>query len=121
MADIHSGGYCPTCQRPSHFVKARSSNGLHLFLSIITGGLWLIVWLFVGVGNSGSSGLRCSTCGSAPGAAPRVTSGPAPGWYPDPIGVGEVRYWDGGWSDQVASAGVVSVRPFAAPPPPVVA
>jgi hypothetical protein len=46
-----------------------------------------------------------------PAASPDVTqqapqpesSGPAPGWYPDPQGQKRLRYWDGGrWTEQTA-------------------
>ena len=35
---------------------------------------------------------------------------PATGWYPDPRGVHELRYWDGAaWTDHVADGGATSV------------
>lgn len=44
------------------------------------------------------------------------TSPPA-NWYPDPSGLGELRYWDGStWSPTVAVAGQTFERPL--PPPP---
>jgi hypothetical protein len=33
------------------------------------------------------------------------------GWYADPAGTHELRYFDGRWTDQVATAGVVSTQP----------
>lgn len=37
---------------------------------------------------------------------------PLPGWYPDPTGDYEVRYWDGAqWSDAVANQGVQFEEP----------
>lgn len=37
----------------------------------------------------------------------------APDWYPDPGGVHDYRYWDGGrWTDGVATAGVVTEEPL---------
>src|SRR5688500_17736240 len=49
----------------------------------------------------------------APEAAGEATSAggdvPEPGWYPDPAGKHEHRYWDGTqWSDQVSDAGKTS-------------
>lgn len=32
--------------------KKKTNHILHLILSIITGGLWLVIWLFVGISNS---------------------------------------------------------------------
>jgi hypothetical protein len=30
------------------------------------------------------------------------TDGPAAGWFPDPAGTGQLRYWDGqAWTDSV--------------------
>lgn len=38
---------------------------------------------------------------------------PPPGWYPDPGGQGEHRFWDGrAWSDSVATGGMVFHRPL---------
>lgn len=47
---------------------------------------------------------------AAPPAAPAVApAAPAAGWYPDPGGRHEQRYWDGAaWTAQVADAGVQS-------------
>lgn len=34
-------------------------------------------------------------------------------WYPDPLGRGQLRYWDGAqWTEHVSSAGVMSVDPL---------
>lgn len=33
---------------------------------------------------------------------------PQPGWYPDPTGRNQLRYWDGGqWTTSIANNGVV--------------
>lgn len=40
------------------------------------------------------------------------------GWYPDPFGAHELRYWDGQtWTDHVSDAGVTSVSPPGFAPP----
>ena len=42
---------------------------------------------------------------------------PDPNWYPDPSGVAELRYWDGGeWTRNVVVAGQVTERPMPWPP-----
>lgn len=42
-----------------------------------------------------------------------------PGWYPDPIGRHEYRYWDGTtWTEQVADHGATGTDPLDAMPPP---
>lgn len=44
-------------------------------------------------------------------------SAPAPDWYPDPSGVAELRYWDGGeWTRNVVVGGEVTERPMPWPP-----
>ena len=38
----------------------------------------------------------------------------ATGWYPDPLGRFQHRYWDGGeWKEHVANAGVGAIDPLA--------
>jgi hypothetical protein len=37
-----------------------------------------------------------------------------PGWYGDPTGQHELRYFDGQWSDRVSDNGVVATSPIAA-------
>ncbi len=36
--------------------KKQTSHILHLLLSLLTGGLWLIIWLWCGVANSSHNG-----------------------------------------------------------------
>lgn len=46
-------------------------------------------------------------------------SAPAAGWFPDPSGKHEHRYWDGeAWTEHVATNGVQAVDPPGPPPPP---
>jgi hypothetical protein len=49
-----------------------------------------------------------------------ATSGPTPGWYPDPDGTGEGRYWDGErWTNErrsIAAAGTSTASPSGFPP-----
>ena len=56
------------------------------------------------------------------GLAFRTVSGGGdpPGWYDDPSGRHEYRYWDGArWGDQVADAGITSVDPVRRRPSPI--
>jgi zona occludens toxin (predicted ATPase) len=62
-----SSAYCHVCQRQSLFQKPRINHVLHLILSIVTFGFWLIVWAILGIINSSKSP-RCTTCGSTVGA-----------------------------------------------------
>jgi hypothetical protein len=42
-----------------------------------------------------------------------LTPGPPPGWYADPLGNHETRYWDGmKWTEHVADGGVGKVDPL---------
>ena len=52
---------CKTCGRPTPHLVDRPNHILHLLLSVVTAGLWLIVWLFVGAGEKKAT---CTVCGS---------------------------------------------------------
>ncbi len=49
MADDVRTFRCKRCQEATEFHRRRCSHILHLILSIVTGGLWLPVWLFSAV------------------------------------------------------------------------
>ncbi|MCP4076353.1 MAG: hypothetical protein GY744_09230 [Gammaproteobacteria bacterium] len=57
----YKSGYCKNCKENRKVERADTNHILHLLLSIITAGLWLIVWLLISVKIGG---WRCSTCGS---------------------------------------------------------
>lgn len=69
MSVKQSSAYCNVCQRQSLFQKPRINHVLHLILSIVTFGLWLFVWLILGIINAGKEP-RCTTCGATPGTGP---------------------------------------------------
>ena len=47
-----------------------------------------------------------------------MSQGPAAGWYPDPLGRHEHRYFDGSvWTSHVADAGRAAEDPLSPPPP----
>ena len=57
-----------------------------------------------------------TTSHSAGTTTPWAPSPPA-AWYPDPSGVGQLRYWDGArWTPGVVIDGVVVERPMPWPP-----
>lgn len=61
MADEKKGGYCQACNKNVVVFRKGTNHILHLLLTLVTMGLWLIVWF-------GSSvkfgGWRCTECGS---------------------------------------------------------
>jgi hypothetical protein len=61
MATEYTSGYCRRCAVPSKLERKGTNHVLHLLLSIVTLGLWLIVWIGVAVKFGGWS---CSQCGS---------------------------------------------------------
>lgn len=55
-----ANGYCETCGRVKVVCKT-PNHILHLFLTIFTGGLWLIIWFIL---IDISKQYRCDKCGS---------------------------------------------------------
>lgn len=53
--------YCPHCQSRVLAVGTTPNHMLHLVLTLLTCGLWGVVWLLVVVGKIG--GYRCVKCG----------------------------------------------------------
>lgn len=59
MADHVARRFCSGCDAMTRSTSGRANHVLHLLMSIVTGGLWLIVWLFVALGRD----WRCDDCG----------------------------------------------------------
>lgn len=57
---------CRRCERKTLHVVIGANHLLHLVLTIVTAGLWLLVWLAVGVG--GGRAPACTECGKSRGA-----------------------------------------------------
>jgi hypothetical protein len=55
-------GYCPHCGHHQLFEKSEIHHGVHLFLSIITVGLWLVSWISIVIGHK-LRPWRCLQCG----------------------------------------------------------
>ena len=52
---------CKKCGKMTLHTRTTPNTLLHIFLSIITAGVWLIVWiLFIGKGTP-----KCMTCGKS--------------------------------------------------------
>lgn len=62
MATEYTSGYCRNCAAPRKLERKGTNHILHLLLSIVTFGVWLIVWLLVARLRFG--GWNCSVCGS---------------------------------------------------------
>lgn len=71
MADKQTTAYCYVCGKQSRYVKPRINHTLHLILAIVTIGIWGIVWLILGLSNSGKP-VRCVTCGTSKGSGRRA-------------------------------------------------
>lgn len=61
MGMQYKSGFCKKCDENRKVERPGVNHILHLLLTIVTGGLWLIVWLGVSIRFGG---WRCSTCGS---------------------------------------------------------
>jgi hypothetical protein len=60
MAEQKSGGLCADCGKRCVVFRKGTSHVLHLLLTLLTAGLWLIVWIGVAVKFGG---WRCQECG----------------------------------------------------------
>lgn len=69
--------YCATCQRKTPHIKTTLSNVLHLLLTIVTVGLWLPVWIILGI-RSGTARPACTICGNDTFLGMKVE--PVPWW-----------------------------------------
>lgn len=64
MATVQQMLHCRSCGRKTMHLSTKPSHLLHLFLSILTVGLWLIVWAIAGL-TAGRP--ACSECGTTAG------------------------------------------------------
>lgn len=60
MDEIKSG-FCQWCDRRVMVFRRGTNHLLHLILSILTGGLWIIIWIGLAIKIGG---WRCVECGS---------------------------------------------------------
>ena len=58
----HLHAYCARCRHRHVFVRTAVNHGFHLFLSVITFGLWLVSWVAVCIGRT-MRPWRCEHCG----------------------------------------------------------
>ena len=55
-------GYCPRCGHDQLFEKNHIHHGVHLFLTVITLGLWLVSWVSIAFYHK-LRPWRCQQCG----------------------------------------------------------
>jgi ribosomal protein S14 len=63
MAQIHGQRYCKLCGRKTLHVRDTFGDGWGCFLTIITLGLFLPVWILIAIVESITSKWRCNVCG----------------------------------------------------------
>lgn len=61
MAVQEATGFCKRCNKQVMIRRPGTNHVLHLLLSIVTVGIWLIVWVLTAIKIGG---WRCSQCGS---------------------------------------------------------
>jgi hypothetical protein len=61
MSDALTQRFCPGCDRLVAAYRSRPNHTFHLILTLLTLGLWSIVWLLIAVAGLGS--WRCRGCG----------------------------------------------------------
>lgn len=61
MGIQYKGGFCKKCNDNRKVMRKTPNHILHLILSIITGGVWVIVWILISIQLGG---WRCDICGS---------------------------------------------------------
>ena len=61
MAHQERSGFCGICNKRVLVRRKGTNHVLHLILSILTAGLWVIVWIFASIKFGG---WRCTQCGS---------------------------------------------------------
>jgi predicted RNA-binding Zn-ribbon protein involved in translation (DUF1610 family) len=58
-----ASGFCPHCGEQRLLLRESPNHVLHLILTVLTLGLWAVVWLLVAMNKSGGPA-RCSVCGT---------------------------------------------------------
>lgn len=56
--------HCKTCQQKRPFERTGLNHLLHLLLTLVTAGLWLIIWIVLGIFNCFTP-YRCRFCGGS--------------------------------------------------------
>ena len=73
MGQVENTGWCSACNQQRLMRRQGTNHVLHLILTVLTLGVWLLVWIFVALSNKTSAPWRCSVCGTR---IKRIGSGP---------------------------------------------
>lgn len=84
MGAVQAQRYCPHCARLVLATKRTPNHILHLLLTVLLFGFWLIVWFFVAV--TSNEPYRCPICGSITVAEKRDAAPKKPMTVPAKIG-----------------------------------
>ena len=61
MAVQEKSGFCSVCDKQVMVRREGTNHVLHLILSVLTAGLWIIIWILAAIKIGG---WRCTQCGS---------------------------------------------------------
>lgn len=56
------GGYCNYCEKNTMSQSEKPNHILHIILTLLTGGLWIIVWIILAMMAAGN--YKCTQCGN---------------------------------------------------------
>lgn len=62
MGEQREGGYCANCKKDVVVFRRTTNHLLHLVLTVLTAGLWIIVWMLISLMPSRRT---CGQCGSS--------------------------------------------------------
>ncbi len=65
MATNQVMAFCKKCDKKTIHLQPSTSHVLHLILSLITFGVWVIIWFIVAASNNSQK--ECSVCGRSKG------------------------------------------------------
>jgi hypothetical protein len=60
MALQQATGFCKSCDRQTMIQRPGTNHILHLILSVLTMGFWVVIWILASVKIGG---WRCGSCG----------------------------------------------------------
>lgn len=57
--------HCKACKMMTMHVRPSTSHVLHLLMSVITSGIWVVVWILAALANDSQK--QCTVCGRTKG------------------------------------------------------